>query len=566
LLIHSVPIGPLSAYNLFFQLERERLLSGETGEIRVFTPEDVSNMVIMHANKPKRPHRKTHGKIGFADLARTIAGRWKTLDKTGRMVFEERARLEKARYRVKVADWLERQTVHKSGGHGCHGHSISHNKMLMTLMSLEAQEQQDAAAAAAVNNSHNGNNSGKIPVTPPTPTKPTSTKATVTPATNNTMAGVATNTHTMARKVSLASATATSSPESPLSPMYNKNGTLNFNNNIHHHNRMMMMNVPNAAGAAAASFMNNTSSNSHNSTHHVVPLYTPPYKSSQCSAFEASTSSSFATGTAASCSNGGMNNNNKNNNNNLRDLLSEGDAYLREDSHLARLQKLHAMQVQMEQELNQMAMEQGYFPTTTTATNLNYHHQQQHLHHGATADATPFHATSMGGSGGGATSGIFHNGGFNNDNSNSFAAIHLPSTMGVNGVTLPALPPLSSSSPSQPQHLMSSSATTMTANHFLMPKQLEQQQDHCSFAPFVSQLQMNEQDDNDDHHHSEQPQQQHDIVPGDEWAHATFDPRADLTTPTQELDLIDDDGDDDDTNSHDNDEDHHDTHGDLHWF
>ena len=151
---------------------------------------------------------------------------------------------------------------------------------------------------------------------------------------------------------------------------------------------------------------------------------------------------------------------------------------------------------------------------------------------------------------------IFHNGGGFNNDSNSFAAIHLPSTMGVNGVTLPALTQLSSTA-------------TMTANHFLMPKQVQQQQqDHCLFAPFVSQIQMNEADDSDDHHHhhQQQDQQQHDVVSGDEeWAQATFDPRADLTTPTQELDLINDDDVDDDI-SNDNDGGQHDNHGDLHWF
>lgn len=458
----TYPTGPLSAYNLFFQLERERLLEGEHGEILIFTPEDVANMVIMHASKPKRPHRKTHGKIGFADLARTIAARWKKLDSAGRSVFEERARLEKARYRIMVADWLERQTTHMCGSNN------SNDKMVMSLLSLEAQEVQVGT--------------NKTPVTPPTPTKPTAAAATTT------------NPSTMARKVSLEHSTATTSPESPL---YLPNSGGN------HHN-MMMMN-----GSSNSATINNT---------HVVPpcKVSPVAQQPKCSV------PAFDGGALSSCAS-----HNKSDGNNLRDLLSQGDAYLREDSHLARLQKLHAMQVQMEQELNQMAMEQGYFPS---------------LHNINAATATPCAATSSNNNMGGVLGAAYSN--YNNTNTNNkFAPIHLPTTMGVNGVTLPALPQLLHT-----QHMMNPA-------NFLMPKQHQQGGPQFLFAPFVSQQPHmhegndNDNNNNDDHHH--------DVVADESWTHAAFDPRADLTTPTQELDLVDDDADDED----------HSTHGDeLHWF
>jgi hypothetical protein len=102
------PKRPLSAYNLFFQLERERIITGD--EVKEVNPEDVTNVCVQHKKKKeKRRHRKTHGVIGFADLARAIANRWKTLDKPSRRVYDDCAAIEKARYQREVAEWVKRQ-------------------------------------------------------------------------------------------------------------------------------------------------------------------------------------------------------------------------------------------------------------------------------------------------------------------------------------------------------------------------------------------------------------------------------------------------------------------------
>jgi hypothetical protein len=104
------PKRPLSAYNLFFQLERERLVTGDT-EKNVLL-EDISAISVQHKQKKaKRKHRKTHGKIGFADLARTIAARWRSLEPPIKAMYDGCASIEKARYQKEVAVWVKTQAA-----------------------------------------------------------------------------------------------------------------------------------------------------------------------------------------------------------------------------------------------------------------------------------------------------------------------------------------------------------------------------------------------------------------------------------------------------------------------
>lgn len=95
------PSRPLSAYNLFFQAERSHMLGS-----------DVPSREL--ERRKKRVHCKTHGKIGFAEMARAIGAKWKSLEPEKRKIFEDQAMKEKKRYTKELADWKSQQKPNKS--------------------------------------------------------------------------------------------------------------------------------------------------------------------------------------------------------------------------------------------------------------------------------------------------------------------------------------------------------------------------------------------------------------------------------------------------------------------
>ena len=65
---------------------------------------DVANEFEVKG-QTKRKHRKTHGKVGFAQMAKEISTKWKALDKCERKVFEDQASAEKERYVKAMSIW-----------------------------------------------------------------------------------------------------------------------------------------------------------------------------------------------------------------------------------------------------------------------------------------------------------------------------------------------------------------------------------------------------------------------------------------------------------------------------
>jgi hypothetical protein len=93
------PMRPLTAYHIYFQIEREfiiQTLSGEDADKSIFEGkkclDDVPERYRATKLSPdwyfgpgkraKRKHRKQHGKIGFLELSRVISTRWAKLEET----------------------------------------------------------------------------------------------------------------------------------------------------------------------------------------------------------------------------------------------------------------------------------------------------------------------------------------------------------------------------------------------------------------------------------------------------------------------------------------------------
>ncbi|GAX24969.1 hypothetical protein FisN_2Lh245 [Fistulifera solaris] len=95
------PKRPLSAYNLFFQWGRERLLAGES--LIPLQQADIDRIDVDTRRHAKRRHRREHGVIGFTELAKMLGTKWKELDPDSKEMFQRRADVEKIRYEKAVS-------------------------------------------------------------------------------------------------------------------------------------------------------------------------------------------------------------------------------------------------------------------------------------------------------------------------------------------------------------------------------------------------------------------------------------------------------------------------------
>ena len=105
----DMPRRPLSAYNIFFRHEREKILR-EKGVLA-----DGSSTPTGESDEKSIGDSPDKGKgIGFANLARTIAAKWKELQPEVKEPFEKEAAVEKERYNQQMVVWRAQQEQKKA--------------------------------------------------------------------------------------------------------------------------------------------------------------------------------------------------------------------------------------------------------------------------------------------------------------------------------------------------------------------------------------------------------------------------------------------------------------------
>jgi hypothetical protein len=104
------PKRPLTAYNLYFKEERGNLLAE-----RAHQADDGAEDSPHTSEGTKRKRRKTpHGKIGFEEMAKTIAKRWKGIDSERLARYQEQAGELKRQYKEEVAKLSLKEKEEKS--------------------------------------------------------------------------------------------------------------------------------------------------------------------------------------------------------------------------------------------------------------------------------------------------------------------------------------------------------------------------------------------------------------------------------------------------------------------
>ena len=97
------PKRPLSAYNLYFKDEREKIINQTPRE----TDLEVNEKITWPGKK-----RPPHGKISFEELAKTIGSRWKNLDTESKSHYKKKADEDLERYATEMKLYDKRSKQH----------------------------------------------------------------------------------------------------------------------------------------------------------------------------------------------------------------------------------------------------------------------------------------------------------------------------------------------------------------------------------------------------------------------------------------------------------------------
>merc|ERR1712224_267211 len=112
------PKRPLSAYNLFFQSERIKIIDElssdtEAGKADRFTKKNESKQKDSKRSSTKS-RKPPHGKVGFEELGRLIGARWKELPEEEKKDYQDKAVEESNRYAMEMEEYHRKEKTKES--------------------------------------------------------------------------------------------------------------------------------------------------------------------------------------------------------------------------------------------------------------------------------------------------------------------------------------------------------------------------------------------------------------------------------------------------------------------